>query len=219
MGRRQTKKDQTKRKILEVSLGLFQKEGFGRTTMRDIARKAGIALGTTYNYFPTKEHLALYFFDQALEDVINRYRREIPRNATLEEKLFLLLSIELERIEPYEEFLNLIVTHAALPTSRLHPFSVDSQRLKVRHLDFVGRILEESKEKGEITTFGYDSMILSGFWVYHLGIMMFWLNDESRKKEDTYILLDKSLRFILNALQGRPTRASRRRKKQTKRKR
>ena len=212
MGRRETKKEQTKKKILDVSLQLFQKNGFGRTTMRDIARKSGIALGTTYNYFPTKEHIALYFFEDALEEVMMRYQGEEPRNASLEEKFFLLISLELEQIAPYEEFLNLIVTHAALPTSRLHPFSVDSQRLKMRYLDFVGRLLEESKDKGELATYGFDSMILSAFWVYHLGIMMFWLNDTTRKKEDTYILLDKSLRFILNALRGRPRRGPRRKK-------
>jgi len=203
MGRRESKKEATKKKILEVSLQLFQKMGFGRTTMRDIARKCGIALGTTYNYFPTKEHIALYFFDQALDEVMERYRREEPPDAPLEEKIFLLLSIELEKVTPYEEFLNLIVTHAMLPTSRLHPFSMDSQRLKMKYLDFIGSILESAKEKGEFSTLGFDSMILSAFWVFHLGIMMFWMNDQSRKKEDTYILLDKSLRFILNAMRGR----------------
>lgn len=212
MGRREIKKEATKRKILEVSLSLFQKTGFGRTTMRDIARKSGIALGTTYNYFPTKEHIALYFFERALEEVMERYRTEEPPDAPLEEKLFLLLSLELEHIQPYDEFLNLIVTHAVLPTSRLHPFSVDSQRLKMHYLDFVGRVLEESKEKGELATFGFDSMILSAFWVYHLGIMMFWLNDESRKKEDTTILLDKSLRFILNAMRGKGPHPARRKR-------
>ena len=203
VGRRETKKEQTKKKLLEVSLQLFQKEGFGKTTMRDIARKCGIALGTTYNYFPTKEHLALYFFEQALDRVMERYGKEEPPDAPLDEKLFLLLSIELEQVAPYEEFLNLIVTHAVVPTSRLHPFSVDSQRLKNRYLDFIAGILEESKEKGEFAVVGFDSMILQAFWVYHLGIMMFWMNDESRKKEDTYILLDKSLRFILAALRGK----------------
>ncbi len=182
MGRRETKKEATKKKLLEVSLQLFQKMGFGRTTMRDIAKKCGIALGTTYNYFPTKEHIALYFFERALETVMERYRREEPADAPLEEKIFLLLSIELEQIAPYEEFLNLIVTHAVLPTSRLHPFSMDSQRLKMKYLDFVGSILESSKEKGEIATLGFDSMILSAFWVFHLGVMMFWMNDASRKK-------------------------------------
>ncbi len=212
MGRRETKKEQTKKKLLEVSLRLFQDEGFAKTTMRDIARKCGIALGTTYNYFPTKEHLALYFFEQALERVMERYRKEEPPDAPLEEKLFLLLSIELELLAPYEEFLNLIVTHAAVPTSRLHPFSVDSQRLKARYLDFVGGILEESKERGEFRSLGFDSMVLQAFWVYKLGILMFWMNDASRKKEDTHVLLDKSLRFILDALRGKsPAPGSRRR--------
>ncbi len=203
MGRRETKKEATQKKILDVSLALFQKEGFGKTAMRDIARKSGIALGTTYNYFPTKEHLALYFFERALDEVMARYRKEEPPDAPLEEKLFLLLSIELEKIAPYEEFLHLILTHAVVPTSRLHPSSLDSQRLKGRYLDFVGKLLEDSKDKGEFASYGFDSMILSAFWVFHLGIMMFWLNDASRKKEETYILLDKSLRFILNALRGK----------------
>jgi AcrR family transcriptional regulator len=212
MGRRESKKEATKNKILDVSLQLFQKMGFGRTTMRDIARKSGIALGTTYNYFPTKEHLALYFFERALEEVMERYRKEEPSDAPLEERIFLLLSIELEQIAPYEEFLHLIVTHAIVPTSRLHPFSVDSQRLKNRYLEFVGRVLEEARDRGEFPSLRLDSMVLSAFWVFHLGIMMFWLNDTSRKKEDTYILLDKSLRFILNALRGKALHGPKRRR-------
>ena len=206
MGRRETKKEATQKRILDVSLQLFQKIGFGRTTMRDIARKSGIALGTTYNYFPTKEHLALYFFERALQHVMERYRKEEPPDAPLDERIFLLLSLELEEIAPYEEFLHLIVTHAVVPTSRLHPFSVDSQRLKHRYLEFVGRVLEEARDRGEFAAVGMDSMILSAFWVFHLGIMMFWLNDPSRKKEDTFILLDKSLRFILNAMKGKAPR-------------
>jgi len=42
--------------------------------------------------------------------------------------------------------------------------------------------------------------------------MMFWMNDQSRKKEDTYILLDKSLRFILNAMKGKAPLGQKRRK-------
>ena len=57
--------------------------------------------------------------------------------------------------------------------------------------------------KWTFSALGFDSMVLSAFWVFHLGIMMFWMNDTSRKKEDTFILLDKSLRFILNAMRGR----------------
>ena len=200
MGRRESKKEATKKKILEVSLQLFQKMGFGRTTMRDIARKCGIALGTTYNYFPTKEHLALYFFEQALERVLARHRREVAAEASLEEKIFQLIALELEEVAPYQEFLNVLVVQATIATSPLHPFGLDVQTLKSRHLDYVAGLLREAMARGELPALGFEAMMLSAFWVFHMGIVIFWLNDESQGKEDTWVLLDKSLRFILGAL-------------------
>lgn len=203
---RESHRERTKRQILDVALTLFQEKGFRPTTMRDIADRAGIALGTTYNYFPTKEHLALYFFEAALERVLARHRREAPAEASLEEKVFLLISLELEEVEPYREFLNVIVTQAMVPTSPLHPYSLETQRLKSRHLEYVAELVREAIDRGELPALGYESMMLSAFWVFHLGMVMFWLNDESPHKEDTYVLLDKSLRFILGALrqEGRP---------------
>jgi len=170
--------------------------------MRDIARRAGIALGTTYNYFPTKEHIALYFFERAIEEVAARYRREVPPKATLEEKLFLLLSLEIEQLAPYEPFLHVVVATAVVPGSRLHPFSVDGQRLRARYLEFAGRIFEEAQAKGELKTFGFDAMLLSAFWIFKTGLILFWLGDGSPKKEDTFVLMDKALRFVLGALRG-----------------
>jgi AcrR family transcriptional regulator len=206
MSLREDHRERTKRQILDVALVLFQEKGFRPTTMRDIADRAGIALGTTYNYFPTKEHLALYFFEAALERVLARHRHEAPPAASLEEKVFLLISLELEEVEPYREFLNVVITQAMVPTSPLHPYSLENQRLKNRHLEYVAGLLREAMDRGELPALGYESMMLSAFWVFHLGMVMFWLNDESPNKEDTYVLLDKSLRFILGALrqEGRP---------------
>jgi AcrR family transcriptional regulator len=197
---RENHRERTKRQILDVALALFQEKGFRQTTMRDIADRAGIALGTTYNYFPTKEHLALYFFEAALERVLARHRREAPAEASLEEKVFLLISLELEEVEPYRELLPVIVSQAMVPTSPLHPYSLESQRLKNRHLEHVAEMIREAIGRGELPALGYESMMLSAFWVFHLGMVMFWLNDESPLKEDTWVLLDKSLRFILGAL-------------------
>jgi AcrR family transcriptional regulator len=200
MRTRDDHKERTQRRILDVALTLFRQKGFRETTMRDIAEGAGIALGTTYNYFPTKDHIALYFFEQALARVLARHRRELPPGASLDETFFLLVSLELEEVAPYEEFLNLIVAQAMVPSSPLHPFSLDVERLKTRHLDYVAGLLQEAIGRGELPAFGYESMMLSAFWVFQLGILMFWLNDASPNKEDTHVLLDKSLRFILGAL-------------------
>lgn len=200
MRTREENKERTKRRILDVALRMFREKGFRQTTMRDIADAAGIALGTTYNYFPTKEHIALFFFEQALARVLARHRRETPAEASLEEKVFQLLAIEIEEVEPYQEFLHLIVAQATVPTSPLHPFSLDTQRLKSQQLDYVAGLVKEAIDRGELPPLGFESMMLSAFWVFHLGMILFWLNDTSPGKEDTWALLDKSLRFILGAL-------------------
>jgi AcrR family transcriptional regulator len=49
------KKKETKQKIIEVALDLFQRQGFNNTTMEQIASEADIARKTLYNHFPVKE--------------------------------------------------------------------------------------------------------------------------------------------------------------------
>jgi AcrR family transcriptional regulator len=210
MGRRDEKKEETQAAILAASLQLFRAKGFRATTMRDIAAEAGIALGTTYNYFPTKEHIALFFFERSMEAVMARYLAEEGADMALEERIFLLLAIELEQIAPYEDFLNLIVVQSATPRSRLSPLSDDSERLKQRYLGFVRGILADARDRGDLPEMpGYDDILLSAYWVFHLGILLFWLNDNSPQKEDTHTVLDKSLRFLLRALRdGNASEAS-----------
>jgi AcrR family transcriptional regulator len=47
----------TRRRIIEVSLGLFAEKGFAGTSIRDIAGAVGIRTSTLYGHFPTKEHI------------------------------------------------------------------------------------------------------------------------------------------------------------------
>lgn len=49
------KSAQTKQKIVEAAIALFQENGFEKTTVQQITEKAKVAKGTYFNYFPTKE--------------------------------------------------------------------------------------------------------------------------------------------------------------------
>ena len=58
-----------KQQLLDVALELFSRQGFERTTVRDIANAADVADGLIYRYFASKEEL--------LDEVIDRARRRI----------------------------------------------------------------------------------------------------------------------------------------------
>lgn len=53
--------------ILEAALHLFSDKGFHETTVDDIAQGAGVAKGTVYLYFPSKEHILLALKRQFLK--------------------------------------------------------------------------------------------------------------------------------------------------------
>ena len=57
----------SRKRILECAGQLFVGNGFEQTTTRDIAHAAKLAAGTLFNYFPTKEDIALHFLEQEVE--------------------------------------------------------------------------------------------------------------------------------------------------------
>jgi AcrR family transcriptional regulator len=56
-GRRQRKKDETRRVIAEVAMRLFLEYSFDRVTVAQVAEAADVSVNTVFNYFPTKEDL------------------------------------------------------------------------------------------------------------------------------------------------------------------
>jgi len=55
--RRERRKEARPAEIIEAALALFIERGFGATRIEDVARRAGVAKGTLFVYFPTKEDL------------------------------------------------------------------------------------------------------------------------------------------------------------------
>lgn len=48
-----------RQEIIQAALKLFMEKGFGETTVQDISQEAGVATGTVYLYFPSKDHVLL----------------------------------------------------------------------------------------------------------------------------------------------------------------
>src|SRR5262245_16322006 len=175
-GKRMENKEKTRKAILRAALGLFARNGFHRTTTKAISRKAKIAEGTLFNYFRTKEDLALYFFDEELLGLVEWFRRENSiRSAPLPEKLFAIIHRLLERISSYEDFIGAVYLRALQPASKLSLLSLESQEQHLRYLRFIREILSEAEDQGEIPKMG--DIGAYAFWVFHMAIITYWLQD------------------------------------------
>jgi AcrR family transcriptional regulator len=68
---------QNKLKIQRAALRLFTRQGFHGTTVREIARAAGISMGKLYLYYPTKEDLFVDLVYQMTKDMDALRQKEI----------------------------------------------------------------------------------------------------------------------------------------------
>src|SRR5437773_7897899 len=195
-GRRAQNKAAIRKRIVTAALSLFQTKGFDATTTKAIARKAGIAEGTVFNYFRTKEDIALHFLEQEVDQAIASVR-DNPRlrKAPIEEKLFTLVHSQLEFLAPYERFIGAAFIHALKPASALGIFSHRAQELRHRYVGFVQELFEQSLPKHPLTWVAPDA-----FWIYYLGVLLYWLHDSSPGKQNTLAFLDRSLRICISLL-------------------
>lgn len=61
-------REDARARILHAALNLFAERSYAQTTMAEIARAAGMAKGSVYHYFNSKEELLLQLFDQINQD-------------------------------------------------------------------------------------------------------------------------------------------------------
>jgi AcrR family transcriptional regulator len=193
-GKRNENKKKTKQAILAAALTLFAEKGFYNASTRAISRNAGIAEGTLFNYFETKEDLALYFFEREIDEVIGWFERN-PRmkRADLPEKLFAIIQHSLERLEPYEEFIGAVYLRALAPSSKLSAWRLQNQERNLRYLRFIRDILAEAESEDRFPPLGDFGAY--AFHLFHLAIITYWLQDCSRGKEQTLALLDRCLKL------------------------
>jgi AcrR family transcriptional regulator len=196
VGRRAQNKQAIRKRIVTAALNLFQTKGFEATTTKAIARKAGIAEGTVFNYFKTKEDIALHFFEQEVDQAIAAVRGSARlRKAPLEEKLFTLVHSQLEFLAPYERFIGAAFIQALKPASPLGVFSHRAQELRHRYVGFVQELFEESLPKHPLSW-----VVPEAFWIYYLGVLLYWLHDSSPGKQNTLAFLDRSLSIGVSVL-------------------
>ena len=190
-------KSATRRRILDAAQTLFAAQGFEAATTRDIAREAEIAVGTLFNYFPTKEAIALCLVSEAYNLAAERFAADAscePRETlTLEDDLFAHAAAVLRKLKPFRKYLNDVLDTALSP---LTSDQADGEPpLRATHLEAVSRIVLRHGQQRSLS-----SVALQLYWTLFNGVLAFWSKDASPRQEDTLALLDQSLAMFVGWL-------------------
>lgn len=84
--------------ILRAATRVFARNGYFNSKVADIASAAGVADGTVYLYFKSKEEILHSIFDRTVDEAVTEARKQMAKYADPREKLRRIAHLHLERL-------------------------------------------------------------------------------------------------------------------------
>ena len=192
-----TKGERTRERILECALELFREHGYDATTMRMIASAAGVSLGNSYYYFPSKDHLVQAFYWRMHTDLLAALGDRLAGEHDLLRRLRLVVRTRLDVVAPYHAVSATLFRTAADPASPLNPFSASSAPTRTASIALQRDVIAGSGVRLPRDVAGVLPHLL---WLYELGVILFWVHDRSEHQRRSYELIEDTTEAIVRLL-------------------
>ena len=180
--------------IINAATELFVEQGYDKTTMKQIAKKAGIGDATIYKYYPNKEKLITGFYDIRGQQAILTYESLLDEeDYTLEEKLQLLADTLLEQLIADREFVAL-----SLNQFMHSPLMLLKDRFKIgdNYKNCIQAALEQYNQLNPNTPIPLLSLTAGLLTDALFGLIIFWIKDESEDFSHTQQLSNLSIELF-----------------------
>lgn len=192
------KAEETRERILDSALELFRKKGFDETTMRDIAAEAGVATGAAYYYFRSKEELVMAFYVRTAEEARQLWPEIIGRGGDLRKRLRAIIDFKFEQFAKHRRLLVALVRIGIDPAHPLSPFGKETEPMREESIDAFRMAIEGSSTR--IPKDLHDDLPRL-LWLYQMGLILFWMFDESPRQARTRKLIDGTLDLLVRLIQ------------------
>lgn len=131
--------------ILRAATKVFAGKGYFNSKVADIAKEAGIADGTVYLYFKSKDEILHSVFDRAMAEFIAEGKRELEQFDDPREKLRRIAELHLERLGADREMAIVFQVELRGSTKFMEEFSAAGF---AEYLDIIRQTIEEGQTKG-----------------------------------------------------------------------
>ena len=136
--------------ILRAAGRLFAQQGYTATNIEEIAEAAGIAKGTVYLYFPSKEAVFAGVLETNLEALTTETIDAMSAVATLEDRLRLFLDVRVRYMQQHQEFLRVYLAEFGGRGSGSPLIARVIERQFKRGVEHVGHCIDDAIAAGEI---------------------------------------------------------------------
>lgn len=154
--------NKTKRKIFETSMDLFAKKGYEATSIEEITSVVGVAKGTLYYHFSSKEEIFYFLIEEGMKLLKNSIDIKTSKLENSLDKLRAIVLIEIKIIAKYENFISMLLSQIW----GQEPRNMKCREYVFEYINMIEDIIKDGMQKGELVQ-GDSSVIASrNIWIY-----------------------------------------------------
>lgn len=102
--------NKTKRKIFEASMKLFAEKGYDATSIEEITATVGVAKGTLYYHFSSKEEIFNFLVEEGIKLLQNSIDIKTSKLPNYIDKLKAIILIQIKIVVKYEDIITILLT-------------------------------------------------------------------------------------------------------------
>ena len=138
--------NKTKRKIFETAMQLFADKGYEATSIEEITATVGVAKGTLYYHFSSKEERFNFLVEEGMKLLKNSIQIKTDKVSNYIDKIRAIILIQIKVIVKYESLITIVLSQMWGKEER----NKRSRKYVFEYLSIVEDIVREGIEKGEI---------------------------------------------------------------------
>lgn len=153
--------NKTKRKIFDASMKLFAEKGYEGTSIEDITQEVGVAKGTLYYHFTSKEEIFQFLISEGMNLLENSIQIKIDKQKNYIDKIRSIILIQIKIVSKYEKFMTILATEMWGNSNR----SALCMKYVDEYIKIIKEILDQAIQAGELkkTDTKFLSIEIMGF--------------------------------------------------------
>jgi TetR/AcrR family transcriptional regulator, fatty acid metabolism regulator protein len=134
-------------RILDAAVRVFARKGFYATRVSEVAKAAGVADGTIYLYFKSKDALLISLFEHRVERLLVFLEEELPRSATASDKLKRIIEVQLGLLEGERDLAEVVTVILRQSTKLMKQYAAPKFGA---YLDAIADVIAKGQGSGEL---------------------------------------------------------------------
>ena len=166
-------------RLYATAIQMIATRGYAATTLRDIAKQAGVSVGLLYRYFPSKQAVVIALYDE-LSAKYARQTAGMPPGKWRDRFLF-ALEASLDVLRPHQMALRALTpVLVGDPEENIFSPRTAFSRLRVQEV-FERAVVESDDAPSQPLSAALGRLL----YLVHLAVLLWWLLDKSSRQRAT----------------------------------